>query len=516
MKKNSKLLSVLGILACITSLVADQPIMLELGGMQVSPEVAAKLVTGTVQAVHDIAQRKRNKIENELATINQERASLGLQRDCQTIGTAQYEQQLKALDQKANRLERMLENAEKNGDKAAETVQNAMLNGWQTFLDVRKDEATRKTQIAVAGVSKAVENEGALQRLEFATKKMTEPEVLVRVASFLVLTSCGIIGGYYGLQLAAGYLKSLMGVPTLVRESSRKSSLDYWLQSINSKFFTIPDPMLQLDEIVLTSQLDQQIKDLAYDVRNSYVTGLPFRNLLLYGPPGTGKTMVAKAIAQASDMDYAIVSGADFSQFAQGQDVEQLHILLDWAAKAERGLVLFIDEVDAFAMKRSTPGLDQRWVRLLNAFLSRTGELSEKFMIIGATNHQETLDEAFSSRMHKHLYVGLPEKTERLRMLEQYLEKYIAQDSRNILIVGKRTPAKISIQSDIDEAYLRDVADKINGFSGRDIAFMIDELRVVCYRSPLLMLTREIFDIVVQQTLLNREQQNSISVALTA
>lgn len=488
------------------SLHADQQVMLEFDGMQVNPETAAKLVVGTVQVVHDIAQRKREKIENELAVINQERASLGLQKDCGTIGNAQYEQQVKALDQKANRLERILENAEKNGDQAAATVQNAMLGGWQTFLDIRKDEATRKTQVAVAGVSKAVENEGALQRLEFTAKKMTEPETLARVGGFLVLTSAGIVGGYYGLQLMARYMQSLMGVPTLVRESSCKSSFDYWLQSINAKIFTVPDPMQQLDEIILSPELGQQIKDLAYDVRSSYVTGLPFRNLLLYGPPGTGKTMIAKAIARASDMDYAIVSGADFSQFSQGQDVEQLHVLLDWAAKAQRGLVLFIDEVDAFAMSRTIPGLDQRWVKLLNAFLSRTGELSQKFMIIGATNNKKILDDAFLSRMHKHLHIGLPEKIERVCLLKQYLEKYIANDARDILVAGKRVPAKISIIPDVDDVYLEQVADKLNGFSGRDIAFMIDELRAICYRSPALALTKDIFDVLVTQTVQNKLQ----------
>lgn len=499
----------------VTSVIrADESLLLDIGGVKFSPEAASKMVAGSVQVINEIAQRKREKIEKELAGITQERAALGAQKDLYQIGQAEFEQKVKALDQKAARLERSLENSEKAGEQAAATVQNAMLSGWNTFLDVRRDEATRKTQIAVAGVSKAVENEGALQRLEFLSKKMTEPETLVRFGGFMVLTSCGMIGGYYGLRLLSNHIQSLMGMPTLVRESSRKSAVGYWMQSVNEKLFGAVDPLQSLDQIILSAELDQQIKQLAHDVRTSYISALPFRNLLLYGPPGTGKTMIAKAIARASDLDFAFVSGADFSQFAQGNDVEQLHILLDWAAKSERGLVLFVDEVDAFARRRDQS--DDRWVKLLNAFLSRTGELSEKFMIIGATNHLEMLDDAFLSRMHKRLYVGLPGQSERLCMIKQYLEKYIAHDKRSILRNGKRVEAVLSISPDVDDAYLEKIAERIEGFAGRDIAFMIDELRAVCYGSPGLTLTKNIFDVLVEQNVYNRAQEALVTVPRVA
>lgn len=502
-----KLSAIFGLVFLNSFVLADQPVLLDIGGVKFSPETASKMVAGSVQVINEIAQRKREKIEKELAIITKERAALGAKKDLYQIGQAEFEQQVKALDQKSARLERCLENSEKAGEQAAATVQNAMLAGWNTFLDVRRDEATRKTQIAVAGVSKAVENEGALQRLEFMSKKMTEPETLLRVGGFMVLTSCGMLGGYYGLRLLSNHIQSIMGMPTLVRESSRKSTTGYWMQSINEKFFGAADALQPLEEIILSSGLDLQIKQLAHDVRTAYISGLPFRNLLLYGPPGTGKTMIAKAIARTSDMDFACVSGADFSQFAQGQDVEQLHTLLDWATKSVRGMVLFVDEVDAFATKRTMPGLDQRWVKLLTAFLSRTGELSEKIMIISATNHLEKLDDAFLSRMPKRLYVGLPEQPERVRMLKQYLEKYIAHDKRTIVRNGKRVDAALTVAPDVDDAYLDQIAQRIQGFAGRDIAFMIDELRAICYRSYGQMLTKNIVDALVEQTLRNRVQE---------
>ena len=65
------------------------------------------------------------------------------------------------------------------------------------------------------------------------------------------------------------------------------------------------------------------------------------------GPPGTGKTMAAKRLARTSGLDYAILSGGDVAPLAGGA-VTQLHDTFDWAERSRKGLLLFIDEADAF------------------------------------------------------------------------------------------------------------------------------------------------------------------------
>jgi hypothetical protein len=73
------------------------------------------------------------------------------------------------------------------------------------------------------------------------------------------------------------------------------------------------------------------------------------------GPPGTGKTMAAKRLARTSGLDYAIMSGGDVAPLG-GKAVTQLHEMFDWSERSRRGLLLFIDEADAFLGRR-------RWAR---------------------------------------------------------------------------------------------------------------------------------------------------------
>lgn len=76
------------------------------------------------------------------------------------------------------------------------------------------------------------------------------------------------------------------------------------------------------------------------------------QHLLLHGPPGTGKTLFAKSLAYASGLDYAILTGGDVAPL--GRDgVTQIHKVFDWANNSQRGVLLFVDEADAFLRKRT-------------------------------------------------------------------------------------------------------------------------------------------------------------------
>ena len=105
---------------------------------------------------------------------------------------------------------------------------------------------------------------------------------------------------------------------------------------------------------------------------NTRKHGAPFRHMLFYGPPGTGKTLAAKKLARTSGLDYAIMSGVDVAPLGGGA-VTQLHKVFDWAETSKRGLLLFIDEADAFLGKRHE-GQSEGLRGTLNAMLYRTGD----------------------------------------------------------------------------------------------------------------------------------------------
>lgn len=104
--------------------------------------------------------------------------------------------------------------------------------------------------------------------------------------------------------------------------------------------------------------------------------------------------MAAKRLARTSGLDYAIMSGGDVAPLA-GAAVTQLHALFDWAERSSKGLLLFIDEADAFLGQRSD-SMSEGLRGALNAMLFRTGDQSKDFLVVLATNRPGRL-EVFSN-----------------------------------------------------------------------------------------------------------------------
>ncbi|MBS1988772.1 AAA family ATPase [Candidatus Dependentiae bacterium] len=339
-----------------------------------------------------------------------------------------------------------------------------------------------------------VANKRKLAELEAWLKTLKDPKVLATWAAALAGTTLGVVGAYYTAKIGYQYVDARMGKPALVRESSRVS---VWLELQRVFGFNLP-PEAKLTDIVLEPAIEKQVYALADDTKLVREYGLTYQNMLYYGPPGTGKTEFAKTVAHYADMDYAIMSGADFSQFKGGEGITEMHKLFDWAEASERGLIIFIDEADACFRDRST--LDKDGVNLVNAFLSRTGASSDKFMIILATNYEDELDGAVRSRIHKKIPFMLPALEQRFKIMQKKIDKYIIDDIREVVREdGTQVTYQLTFADDVNESYLRNVAQRIDGFSGRDIDQFIAEVRLATYRSGNLFITREVFDYVINE-----------------
>ncbi|CAN0466976.1 unnamed protein product [Ectocarpus sp. 8 AP-2014] len=128
-----------------------------------------------------------------------------------------------------------------------------------------------------------------------------------------------------------------------------------------------------LSGVVLEKGLETRLSRVAQSTFNTKRNSAPFRHLLLYGPPGTGKTLFAKGLARHSGLEYAIMTGGDIAPL--GRDaVTEMHKVFDWAQASRKGLLLFVDEADAFLRRRNTETISEDLRNALNAFLYRTGE----------------------------------------------------------------------------------------------------------------------------------------------
>ncbi len=453
----------------------------------------------TERVTRDFFANLAREAEAEIASELDGLANSGITRDAQREKAAQefsqglmskevYQEKIKAFDRQQKAEDVMLNFAQ----QAGQTYLGLISSGAQTFQDITQAEANRRKEIACAAVQAEQKRKGQLDNL----KHLTSSDVMNRTGVIVSLAGAGLILSYFSFKLFYNYVMTKMGVPQLVRETSIIGTKE---KIYNAFLGNEKAHELSFKDLVVHPKLDEKVKAISFDATSNYKVGLPHKNLLLYGPPGTGKTTIAKLLARYTGMDYAIMSGADFAQFADGKDVEELHKLFDWAENSTKGLIIFIDEIDAFARDRAKAS--QRAVNLLNAFLSRTGELSTKFMIVGATNHRYELDSAFMSRMHKQLEVNAPGHSERIRLINTYLQKYISNDSRKIKDIDENEhTVTLSINNhEIDDSFIYDAALIIEGFTGRDIAFMVDEMRAACYRTEEYILSRKIFMNVFEQ-----------------
>jgi ATPase family AAA domain-containing protein 3A/B len=166
--------------------------------------------------------------------------------------------------------------------------------------------------------------------------------------------------------------------------------------------------------------------------------------------------------------------------------------------------LIFIDEADACFRDRAM--LSKDGINIVNAFLSHTGTQSTKFMIVLATNYEDELDAAVRSRIHKKIPFDLPSAPERLRIIEKKLEKYVLNDKRVYEIEEQEVEASLTVAPDVNEAFLNVLAQKTEGFSGRDLDQAVAEVRLRAYRSGNDTVTKEIMETVFQDKLLAIEK----------
>ena len=374
------------------------------------------------------------------------------------IGQRQYDLIIEQERDKRVALQADLAQQQRQEARSAELVGNVFGVMTEGVKEYMHEENTRKTKIVTAAATAAAGQKEANKGLLAIAQHNTSQEVLLRTGLTIVGVGAGLVVAYYGTKFACEYAQQFIGMPELVRESSDKGMWEKLANLFGS------GPKETFSTIVLPADIKASVERVAASTKiiaqhNREVAKeerIPHRGVLLYGPPGTGKTMIAKAIARESKTSYAIMSGSDFSQFKEGEDVHQLHMAFDRAEQGNGDFIFFFDEVDGFLLKREM--LDARGRKLLLAFLARTGAKTNVKIFI-ATNRPQDLDTAVLSRMSEHIHVGLPKLEERITLLNQYLNMYYGIDNTT----------GATIAPEIDRTSLIPLAKRLERFSGRDI-----------------------------------------------
>lgn len=325
---------------------------------------------------------------------------------------------------------------------------------------------------------------------------------MITLVGGLTALALGVYGARASARVAGNLLEKRLMRPPLVRETSRvtwnRDNLTRW--QLQWPPWKRPEMKL-MDKIVLEEELAQRLEWTTNSLVNAKKNGTPFRHLLLYGPPGTGKTLFARTLSKQSGLDYAIMSGGDVGPL--GRDaVHELNKLFSWANSSRNGLILFIDEADAFLRtgRGSDSGsMSEEARNVLSAFLHHTGTENDKFVVVLATNVREILDRAVLDRVDENFEFPLPSFAERRRMLDMFMEEHVHRPTKK-----KRT---IEVDESLGSAFLDDVATRTEGFSGRQLAKLVLAYQAAVFGSGTTMLTPGLAETVLRYKLNNREEE---------
>ncbi|GMH24576.1 hypothetical protein Nepgr_026419 [Nepenthes gracilis] len=342
--------------------------------------------------------------------------------------------------------------------------------------------------------------EGGLREL------LSDRNKLLMTVGGATALAAGIYSTREGARVTWGYINRKLGQPSLIRESSiskfpwsgivsrgASKSFRYTTAGATTKGSDIKSGF---ENIILHPSLQRRVEQLARATANTKSHQAPFRNMLFYGPPGTGKTLVAREIARKSGLDYAMMTGGDVAPLGP-QAVTKIHEIFDWARKSKRGLLLFIDEADAFLCERNSTHMSEAQRSALNALLFRTGDQSGDIVLVLATNRPGDLDAAVTDRIDEVIEFPLPGEEERYKLLKLYLKKYISNGCNSNIeskwgLLFRKKPKKITIK-DVPEDVIREAARKTEGFSGREIAKLMASVQAAIYARPDCVLDSQLF-----------------------
>ncbi|WP_434938796.1 ATP-dependent zinc metalloprotease FtsH [Shewanella sp. HL-SH8] len=215
--------------------------------------------------------------------------------------------------------------------------------------------------------------------------------------------------------------------------------------------------------------------------------------VLMVGQPGTGKTLLAKAIAGESKVPFFTISGSDFVEMFVGVGASRVRDMFEQAKKSSP-CIIFIDEIDAVGRQRGAGvggGHDEREQTLNQMLVEMDGfEGNEGVIVIAATNRPDVLDSALlrPGRFDRQVVVGLPDVRGREQILKVHMRKVPLSEDVKASVIARGTP----------------------GFSGADLANLVNEAALFAARGNRRMVSMEEFERAKDKIMMGAERRSMV------
>ncbi len=265
-----------------------------------------------------------------------------------------------------------------------------------------------------------------------------------------------------------------------------------------AKVYVEKDTKVTFDDVAGVDEAKEELAeviDFLTDPKKHGVLGARVpRGILLLGPPGTGKTLLARAVAGEAGVPFFSISGSEFVEMFVGVGAARVRDLFE-QARAAAPAIIFIDELDALGRARGAfspmGGHDER-EQTLNQLLSELDGFDPSIgvVLLAATNRPEILDPALlrAGRFDRQILVDRPDRTGRTAILKVHMTK-----------------AKIAAEVDPDE-----IAALTTGFTGADLANLVNEAALLATRRKGKSVTMDDFTGAIERIVAGLEKKNRL------
>ncbi|MFV0433657.1 MAG: ATP-dependent zinc metalloprotease FtsH, partial [Leucobacter sp.] len=241
----------------------------------------------------------------------------------------------------------------------------------------------------------------------------------------------------------------------------------------------------------------QEIKEFLQDASRFQAVGARIpKGVLLYGPPGTGKTLLARAVAGEAGVPFYSISGSDFVEMFVGVGASRVRDLFK-EAKANAPAIIFVDEIDAVGQRRGQGmggGHDEREQTLNQLLVEMDGfDVKTNVILIAATNRPDILDPALlrPGRFDRQIAVEAPDMIGRHKILQVHAMGKPMATGVDLLAVARRTP----------------------GFTGADLANVLNEAALLTARSDKKLIDDEVLDEAIDRVIAGPQKRTRIMSA---
>lgn len=237
-----------------------------------------------------------------------------------------------------------------------------------------------------------------------------------------------------------------------------------------------------------------EIKDFLADPEKFKAVGAKIpKGVLLYGPPGTGKTLLARAVAGEAGVPFFSISGSDFVEMFVGVGASRVRDLFE-QAKQNAPAIIFVDEIDAVGRHRGAGlggGHDEREQTLNQMLVEMDGfDVTGGVIMIAATNRPDILDPALlrPGRFDRQIAVERPDLNGRLAILKVHAQGKPIADDVDLMSVARRTP----------------------GFTGADLANVLNEAALLTARSGKDVIDDESLDEAIDRVIAGPQKRTRV------